>query len=111
MCCHMSYSSGPYLPTEMGSSTATCPIAPDLTSLPRRAPVLPCVLWPQTLPPCQGGLWRYHVSYSSEPYHPAMEGSGIAACPMAPDPTSLLERAPALPRVPEVPCGPWASSI
>jgi hypothetical protein len=42
-CYHASYGSGPQLPIEAGSNTATCPMTPDLTNLPRRAPVLPHV--------------------------------------------------------------------
>jgi hypothetical protein len=43
----------------------------------------------QTLPSCQGGLRGCHVSSGSGPCLPAGEGSGAAACHMAPDPASL----------------------
>jgi hypothetical protein len=40
---HMSYGSGPHLPTEVGSNPIACPMALDLASRPGRVPVLPCV--------------------------------------------------------------------
>jgi hypothetical protein len=50
------------------------------------------------------GAWcdatRYHVSRSSGPCLPALEGSGATMCFVAPDLASLLRRAPVLPRVP-----------
>jgi hypothetical protein len=49
-CCHVSYSSRPRLLTEVGSDPATCPMAPDIASQLRWAPVLPRVLWLQTSP-------------------------------------------------------------
>jgi hypothetical protein len=45
---------------------------------------------------------RCHVSHSSRPCLPAQAGSNAAACPMAPDPASLLRRAPTLPCVPQL---------
>jgi hypothetical protein len=42
--CHMSYCSGPHLPTKVGFDAATCPMAPDLASLLRWALTLPHVL-------------------------------------------------------------------
>jgi hypothetical protein len=60
---------------------AACPTAPDLASLPRRAPVLPCVLQPQTSPLCRAGLRCCHVSCSSGPRLTGEEGSGVATCP------------------------------
>jgi hypothetical protein len=62
--------------------TATCPTAPDPTSLPRRAPVLP------------------HAP-RLRPRLPAQEGSDAAMCYTALDPASLLRRAPVLP------CATW----
>jgi hypothetical protein len=73
----------------MGTGAATRSVAPDLTSLPRWALVLPCVIWLQTLPTCPGGLRRCHMSYGSGPRLPAEEGSGAATCHMALDPASL----------------------
>jgi hypothetical protein len=60
------YSSGPHLPTEVGSNAATCHTVPDLTSQLRWAPVLLRVLWLQTSPPGRGGLWHCHVSRGSQ---------------------------------------------
>jgi hypothetical protein len=60
--------------------------------------MLPRVPWLLTLPPCSGGLRRYHVPRGSGPCLPAQEGSGAAMCPAAPDPASLLERDPVPPR-------------
>jgi hypothetical protein len=53
---HVSCSLGPRLPTEEGSGAAMCLAAPDLASLLRKAPVLSCVMLPQTSLPCRGGL-------------------------------------------------------
>jgi hypothetical protein len=53
----------------------------------------------RTPPPYQGGLWRYHLSSGSRPRLPTREGSGATTCAVTSDPVSLLERAPALPRV------------
>jgi hypothetical protein len=63
----------------MLSRVAMCATAPDLASLSRRAPVLPCVPW---------------LCVSVE------EGSGAATCPTASDLVSLPMRASVLPRVP-----------
>jgi hypothetical protein len=63
--CHVSYGFEPRLPAEVGSGSATCPMAPDLASRLRWAPVLPHVLWLWTSPPSWGGLWRCHVSRGS----------------------------------------------
>jgi hypothetical protein len=81
------------------AKVATCPMEPDSTSLLRRAPALPRVpqLW--NSPSCLGGLYCYHVSHGSIPYLPTQEIFGAAMCPKAPDPTSLLRRATALPCV------------
>jgi hypothetical protein len=83
----------------------------------------------RTPPPYQGGLWRYHMSSGSRPRLRTREGSCAATCAVASDPISLLERAPALPRVlrlrtrpprwesfsaatcPTVPYGPRATGI
>jgi hypothetical protein len=51
-CYHVSYGSGPRLPAKVGSGTATCPTAPEPTSLMRWALVLPCVQRLRTPPPC-----------------------------------------------------------
>jgi hypothetical protein len=83
-----------------GRRTATCPIAPNLTSLLGRAPVLLRVPRLRILPPYLGGLWRCHVSRGFGSCLPVWEGSSAATCPATSDPTSLLGRAPTLPRVP-----------
>jgi hypothetical protein len=101
-CCHVPYGFGPYLPTEVGSSATTCPMALDLTSRLRWALALPCVLWLWTSPPAWGGLGRYHVPYGSEPHLPAEAGSNAAKCPMALDLASRLRWAPALPHIPRL---------
>jgi hypothetical protein len=80
MCCHMSRSSELCLPVEEGSGVITCPVALDLASILRRAPVPPHV--PQL---------RTRL--------PTNEGSGVVMCPIALDPTSLLRRAPVPPCV------------
>jgi hypothetical protein len=108
---------------------AMCPATMNPASLQRWALVLPHVLWLRTSPPCQDGLWCYHVSYGSKPCQLAQEGSGAATCLMALGLASLSRRALALPRVtwlwtlppcgegssaatcPVVSCGPWVSSI
>jgi hypothetical protein len=115
--CHMPYSARSCLPAREGSSAAMCPTALGPASLLRRAPTLPHVprLW--ILPPCLGRLRRYHVfhgsgscllargrchvSHSSRSCLPVREGSDAVTCPTTPDPASLLERAPTLPRVPQ----------
>jgi hypothetical protein len=91
---------GPHLPTEVGSGAAMCPTAPDLGSLLRWTPALPCVPRPRTSPPCQGGLRRYHVSYGPGPPLLIEVGSSAATCPTAPDLTYLPRWAPTLSRVP-----------
>jgi hypothetical protein len=50
-CCLVSHSPTPRLPIEMGSSIATCPMAPDLASLLRWALALPHVPRCRTSPP------------------------------------------------------------
>jgi hypothetical protein len=79
-CCHVSYSPGPHLPTEVGSGAATWSMALDLASLPSWALVLPCVPWPWTSPPCRGRLWRCHVTYGSGSRLPTEGGSGAVMC-------------------------------
>jgi hypothetical protein len=69
-----------------------CPMASDLASRLRWAPVLPHVLWLRTSPPGCGGFRRCHVSYGSGLCLPAEVGSAAATCPTAP-------------------CGPRTSSI
>jgi hypothetical protein len=82
---HVPYSSGPYLPVEVGSSattcrkapdpafsvevgsgTNTCLVAPDLTFRLIWALVSPRVLRLQTPHPCRGGLRRCHASCGSQ---------------------------------------------
>jgi hypothetical protein len=102
-CCHVSYGSGPRLPTELGSSAAICPIALDLASQLMWALTLPYILWLWTSPHSWGGLHRCNMSYGSGPRLPAEVGSGAATCPMAPNLASRLRWTAALPRVPRVP--------
>jgi hypothetical protein len=97
--CHVSHSTEPHLPIREGSSAAMWPMALDLASLLGRAPVLPRVLLLQTSPPSRGGLRCYNVSHGSGPCLPTGEGSSVATCPIAPDPTSLTRRALVLSRV------------
>jgi hypothetical protein len=99
---HVSRSPGPRLPTEEGSSAVMCPAAPDLASLLRKAPVLSCVMLPQTSLPCRGGLQCCHMSYGFGPHLPTEMGSGVAVRPVAPNPDFLLRRAPTLPHVPQL---------
>jgi hypothetical protein len=80
--------------------TATCPAAPNLTSLTKRVPVLPRVPQFQTLPPCRGGHRCYHVSRGSGSLLPTEKGSSVAMCPIALDLASPLRRALMLPPVP-----------
>jgi hypothetical protein len=84
-CYYISCSFKPHLPTWVGSSAATCPVVPDLASLPRWALALPHVLWLRTSPPCEGGLWCCHVSLHSGPHFPAEVGSSASGF------TALLE--------------------
>jgi hypothetical protein len=94
---HVSLSSRPRLPIEVGSGAATRPLAPDPASkwrgprrpmapdpvsMLRRAPVLSRVLWLRTPPPCRRGLRRCHTSYDSGLHLPVEEGSNTATCPM-----------------------------
>jgi hypothetical protein len=97
--CHVPYGFGHRLPIEMGSSAATCHMTPDLVSWLRWVSALSCVprLW--TSPLGWGGLWRYHVSYGFRPRLPVEVGSGAITCPTAPDLTSRLRWALALPCV------------
>jgi hypothetical protein len=67
-CCHVSHSSGSYLPA-------------------REAPTLPHVMWLWILPPYSRGLWRCHVSRGSRSYLPTWEGSGAATCLTTPNPS------------------------
>jgi hypothetical protein len=63
------------------------PTASDPASRHGRALMSLHAPWHETLPPGTGGLWRHHVSHGARPCLPAREGSGVATCPMAPDPT------------------------
>jgi hypothetical protein len=90
MRCHINCSFGPHLPAEVGTDTAMCPAALDLTSLLRRAPELSHVpqLW--TLPPWGGELRCCHTSCGPGPHLPTEVGSGATTCPTTPDLASLL---------------------
>jgi hypothetical protein len=76
-----------------------CPAVLDPTSLPRWAPTMSRALQFWTLPPYRDGLQCYPVPCGSGPCLLAKMGSGVTACPAAPDLTSLLRRPPTLPRV------------
>jgi hypothetical protein len=90
------------LSLKQGRRTATCPTSPDLAFLLGRDPALPCVPRLRIMPPCSGGLGRCHVPRGFGSCLSAREGSGVATCPAAPDPASLLGRALALPHVPRL---------
>jgi hypothetical protein len=94
--CHVSYSSGPCLPVEVGSSAATCLMTPDLAPLLKWAPVPLHVQWLRISLRGRRGLRHRHMSRDSGPLFPVEMGSGVAACPMALDPASLSRRALAL---------------
>jgi hypothetical protein len=78
---HMSYSSEPRSPAEVGSSAATCSEAPDFASQLRWALALSHVLRLQTLLPSWDGLWRRCVSYGFGPRFPVEKGSGASTRP------------------------------
>jgi hypothetical protein len=60
---------------------ATCPTAPDLASLLRRAPTLPCVPWLWAPPPWRGGL-RLCLMFHGSRLHLLIEvGSGATTSP------------------------------
>jgi hypothetical protein len=61
--CHVFLGSGPRLPTEVGSGSATCSSALDLASLSRWAPALPC--GPGLASP-RGELRCYHVPHGPQ---------------------------------------------
>jgi hypothetical protein len=113
--CHVSCASRSCLPAWKGSGAVTCPMPPDPAFLLGRAPTLPRVPRHQILPPYSGRLRRCHVSHGSGSCLFARDGSGAATYPAAPDPASLLERAPALPHVPQhktsPPCSGGASTL
>jgi hypothetical protein len=92
--CHMPHGSAPRL---LGA--VTCCTTPDPTSLLGRAPVLSRVARLRTPPPCSVGLQCCHVPHSFGPRLPARKGSSAATCHMTSDLTTLLGRAPILPRV------------
>jgi hypothetical protein len=77
----------------------TCCTTPDPTSLLGRAPVLSRVARLRTPPPCSVGLQCYHVPHGFGPRLPARKGSSATTCHMTSDLTTLLWRAPILPRV------------
>jgi hypothetical protein len=93
---HVRHDSGPCLAAREGSGAATCHTALNPAFLIGRASVLPCVTWFWTPPPCLGEFQCRHVSHSFGPHLPTQEGSGAATCPTAPDPASLLRKAPVL---------------
>jgi hypothetical protein len=101
-CCHVSSGSRSYLPAREGFGVTTCLTASDPASMLGRAPVPPHVQWLQILPPCSRGLWCCRMSHGSGPRLIAREGSSVATCPMAPDPTSPLGRALVSPCVPQL---------
>jgi hypothetical protein len=74
---------GPRLLAELSSGVAMHSSAPDLASLPRWAPVLPCVPWLRALPPRE-------------------QSSGAVTCSSAPDLASLPRWAPTLPHGPSL---------
>jgi hypothetical protein len=78
--CNVSYGSRPYLTAKVG-------------------PALPRVQMLWTSPPNWDRLRRHHVFWGSRPCNPARKGSDTATCPTAPNPASLLGRAPTLTRV------------
>jgi hypothetical protein len=75
------------------------PVAPDLISLTRWAPVLSCVLQPRTSPTCRGELRCCHVSHGLGPRFLAELSSSAAMCSSGSDLASLSRWAPTLPRV------------
>jgi hypothetical protein len=77
----------------------TCCTTPDPTSLLGRAPVLSRVARLRTPPPCSVGLQCCHVPHGFRPRLPARKGSSATTCHMTSDLTTLLGRAPILPRV------------
>jgi hypothetical protein len=86
------HGSVPRLPVEVGSSAATCPVAPDLISLQGRAPMLPRV-------------------YGSGPCHIAGEGFKAATRPMAPDPAAPIGEGSSASMCPAVHYEPQISGI
>jgi hypothetical protein len=98
--CHVPCGSGPCLPTEACSDAFTCLTALNPASLLGRALVLPCVTRLRTPPPWLEGLLCYHMPQGSGSHLPARDGSGAVTCHMAPDLTSLFERASVLPHAP-----------
>jgi hypothetical protein len=81
--CYVSLGSGPCLPAREGSGAATCPLAPDPTSLLGRALELPRIPQLRTLPPYLGGLRRCYVYHGTGPCLPTLKGSGAATCRVA----------------------------
>jgi hypothetical protein len=80
-CCHASHGSRSHIPTDEGSGAATRPAAPDPASPQRMAPVLPCVPWLHSPPPCSGGLRCCHASRGSGARLPTQEGTDAAMRP------------------------------
>jgi hypothetical protein len=79
--CHMPYSSGPCLPTEMGCGTTTCPMDQD--------PVLTAEM----------GFGADMCPEALDLRLPDEVGSSAAMCPEAPNLVTLLGRVPVPPRV------------
>jgi hypothetical protein len=103
--CHVSYSSRPCLPVEVGFDSATCPMASDPAPLLKWAPVSLRVPWLQTSLLERRGLWHRHVSQDSGPRFPVEMGSSVVTCPTAPDRASMSGMALALSRVLRYPMG------
>jgi hypothetical protein len=93
---HMPCSSRPYLP-------------------PKWAPTVPRAARLWTPPPCSGGFQCCHMSHGFRPRLSAWEGYGAATCHMISDLTSLLRRAPVLPRIPRLwtlpPCSGGSDAV
>jgi hypothetical protein len=82
--CHIRCSFGPHLPVEVDSGADMRHAASNLSSLLRRAPVLPRVpqIWTSLL--CRGGLRCFHVSHGSELYFPKGRASMLPCLSWSP---------------------------
>jgi hypothetical protein len=89
---HVSCSTGPCLPAEVGSGAATCPVALDLASLIGRAPAQPRVPWLWTRLPARLGSGASRV-LQLWILPPCKRGLRCTTCHTAPDPVSLQGRA------------------
>jgi hypothetical protein len=97
---HVSCSSGPRLPAEVGFGAATCPAALAPTAQSKAAPGPPRVMRLQLPLPSPRQLRGRHVSCGSSSRCPARGSSGATTCPAAPAPAAQPETAPGPPRVP-----------